>query len=162
MDVVLPIFMKTCCFRFLEETVDTLPLIILLKRWNCNLMAGESHRLSGVKRNFSVVLMDWILLKALSFYLCATWQLQLHSPLHQRPKVRGWICSHCFSAEFSFFCHVRTGGREDWPAKSVWCSYWLCQYVCAFKGASGLFLFPGKERAYIPPQFPGEKKPLCS
>lgn len=55
MDVALPIFKKTCSFRFLEKTVDTLPLIILLKRWSCNLMAGESHRLSGVKRNYSFV-----------------------------------------------------------------------------------------------------------
>lgn len=58
MDVALPIFMKTCSFRFLEATVDTLPLIILLKRWSYNLMTGESHGLSGVKRNYSVVLMD--------------------------------------------------------------------------------------------------------
>lgn len=67
MDVTLPIFMKTCASRSLEGIVDIIPLKIMLKRWSCNIMTGEWHRLTGAKRNYSVVLMDQVLLKGCVF-----------------------------------------------------------------------------------------------
>lgn len=47
MDVALSNFMKTCASRSLEGIVDILSWKIMLKMWNCNLMTGEWHGLTG-------------------------------------------------------------------------------------------------------------------
>lgn len=154
--------MKTCSFSFLEETVDSLPLIILLRKWSCNLMVGESHRLSGGKRNYSVVSMDWILLRVCIFVCHIT--VEASGPTLSETK------GYRVDLQLWLFWRVLGGFLSPWGwgegridlQRIFWFSYWLCQYVWVFKVALGSFLFPGKERACTSPQFPGKQKPLCN
>lgn len=72
MDVVLPIFMKTCASRSLGGVIDTLLLKTMLKRWSCDLMSGECHGLPEVKRNYLAILVHHVLLKVCALVCCKT------------------------------------------------------------------------------------------
>lgn len=146
MDVVLPIFMKNCASRSIEGIVDIPSLKIMLKRWSCNLMTGEWHRLTGVKRSYSVVLMGQVLLKV-CVCLCAIWHscsCTVHSiRLSSVLKVRGWTCSHCF-LEYFLRCPHEERGKGGLTCKELLMLLLsLSIYLRVFKVALSLFLFPG-------------------